>query len=366
MPLITKGDVTECVVCEGTGTGEDGAYEDMHPHDRMRETASYKMKKQRFLNITSSFRRVNFDVDYDVASREVGRRMLSGWQLLESPCLTCHLPVLSETMGGPEVCVFCDPDDDIEIADEEEEEEEGDVPDDHSYSSRRSVTIELPDNFNPNDPYAMAQLVAQAAAASSGQSVMSRSSRRSRTHGRPQNRGPERPNSRPKPQPYGSSNRPSIPPGGRMTPTRPGRQMNRKLPQRPPNRIRSQSPRPESRGSYSSARGGNSRNRNRSRSRNPEGRNPEGNREPMYVSTGNRDEDEDHDDADSDISDNLSVAKTVASTTLDAIMSKINDCKHTLSAPIDHNDVGSVARKGEAAALMQKLAAAAAAVKHLN
>ena len=197
-PIITKGDVTECVVCEGSGTGEDGAYEEVRPEDLMEETMSYINKKQRFQKISTSMRRVNFDSSHDIASREVGRRMQLGWQLLESPCPSCLLPLMSETMGSPEVCVFCDPDDDIEIGDEDED----DVPDDKSYSSRRSVTIELPANFNPNDPYAMAQLAAQAAAASSGQSEVSRSGHNNRPSSRSSrgSRGSQRQNMRPKPQ----------------------------------------------------------------------------------------------------------------------------------------------------------------------
>ena len=73
----------------------------------------------------------------------------------------------------------------------------------------------------------------------------------------------------------------------------------------------------------------------------------------------------DGDDA-SSISDNMSAAKSVASHTLDTIMSKIKDCQATLDAPINDSDAASIAQKEEAALLMQKLSAAAAAVKALE
>ncbi len=343
-PLVTRGDVIECVVCEGCGNGEDGAYESVHPDDMWEETSSYLNKKQRYQKISTSMRRINFDPS-EGASREVGRRMQLGWQLSESPCPSCLMPLMSETPRSPEICVFCDPDDDIEIGDE-------DLHDDRSYSSRRSVTIELPDNFDPSDPNAMAQLASKAAAASSNRSVVSRArsqARSTRSRSRSVSRGPRERSYSQSRSMHESPMRP-VSFGGPPKPM--GKPMSGRIPTRP-------SPHPESRSSYSSARGGGDASRQRSRSRTPS-RNPEA---PMYIQAGNYRQDDD--DA-SDISDNLSVAKSVASHTLDAIMSKINDCKATLVAPIDHSDARSVASKVEAAALMQKLSAAAAAVKALE
>jgi hypothetical protein len=330
-PIIAKGDLAECVVCEGCGNGEDGAYLDTHPDDILDDTISFAEKKQQYEHFSSSMRRMNFDSN-EVGSREVGRRLQLGWQLLDSPCPACLMPLMAEAQNSPEMCVFCDPEDDIEIGDD------GDMGinfrDDRSVSSRQSVTIELPPNFDPSDPNSMAQLAVNAAAASSGQSVVSRSSRHSRANSRARSRSQQR-------------QRPNILPGGRMGPRSiSGRQS--KLPARPL-RMRSESPRPENRGALSSSRGGG---RSNSRTR----------RKPESMN-GARRYTQDDDDASTMSNDNMSVAQSVASHTLDAIMSKINDCKATLSAPIDTRDSESIAAKGEAAALLQKLTAAAAAVK---
>jgi hypothetical protein len=62
----------------------------------------------------------------------------------------------------------------------------------------------------------------------------------------------------------------------------------------------------------------------------------------------------------------MSVAMSVASHTLDAILSKIDSCKAQLNAPDNGDDAASIVEKSEAADLMHKLTAAAAAVKQLE
>mmetsp|Transcript_7310 Transcript_7310/g.8345 ORF Transcript_7310/g.8345 Transcript_7310/m.8345 type:complete len:1119 (+) Transcript_7310:178-3534(+) len=342
-PLISRGDTIECVVCEGSGNGDDGFYEEVNPDDILDDTMSFIMKRKRYEKISTSMRRMNVDHSPE-SSHEVGRRMKMGWVLHDAPCPACLMPLLSETMRSPEVCVFCDPEEDIEI----EGSQYGVPDDDASYSSRRSVTIELPPNFDPTDPNAMAQLAAQAAQASSGGSVISRSSRQSRN-----SYGGGRSVSRPRSQPqqYGGG------PPRRNLPPQQGRyqQMGRQMrgPNLPRRTMRSQSPRPESRQSTSSGRRSVSNGRPNFNNRASA---------PMFVPMHR---DVDCDDA-SDISDGVSVARSVASHTLDAIMSKIENCKDQLRSTADVSDGASVASRAHSVMLLQKLTAAAAAVRQLE
>lgn len=326
-PLISKGNFVECVVCEGCGNGKDGFYNESSSDAVLDDTMSFVSKRNRFSRISNG-RHSGFDQGdrkRDNASREVGRRMLEGWQLCESPCPSCRMPLMSEAFGTPEICVFCDPDENVDYGNNDD--------DNISVSSRQSVTIEIPEGFDPSDPNAMAALVAKATSSIKGG--------RGRPSPAPRNRIPSQ-----------------IGGGRQRSVSRP----RSRIPTGPPigaPRMRSQSPgprsgprlTPESRNSIPTNRG-HSRNRGRS-SRTPG--------QPVDVVGFNGYDDDDA----SQLSDDVSVARSVASHTLDAILSKIDSCKAQLNAPDDGDDA-SIAQKRGAADLIQKLAQAAAAVKQLE
>jgi len=339
-PLICKGRDVECVVCEGTGNGMDGFYDEVSPAAMLDDTMSFVSRKNRFSQISSANRGGSHDHDArrDAASREVGRRILSGWQLLESPCSSCQMPLMSEAYGTPEICIFCDPNENAEF-------DVDDVPDDVSVSSRQSITLEIPEGFDPSDPNAMAELVARATSSVKSGSVRGSVSPRNRIPGS-----------------VGGGNRiPGSVGGGNRIPGSVGggqrsvsRTRGRAAPLPPSPRMRSQSPSsrptPESRNALPSMR------RSRGRS------SPAPRRTPgVYISTDDFDDDEA-----SQLSDDVSVARSVASHTLDAILSKIEDCKSQLNKPIDDDDVASIAQNSAAVSLIEKLAAAAVAVKLLE
>ena len=156
-PLIFKGRSIKCVVCEGTGNGRDGFYDEISSQALLDDTMSFVSRRNRFNRISLANRGSHFDPNAmrSAASREVGRRILDGWQLTESACPSCQMPLMCEAYGTPEICICCDPDDDIEYA-------EDDAADDISCSSRQSITLEIPEGFDPSDPNAMAELVARA------------------------------------------------------------------------------------------------------------------------------------------------------------------------------------------------------------
>jgi uncharacterized Zn finger protein (UPF0148 family) len=315
-----KGREIKCVVCEGSGNGRDGFYDEISSQALLDDTRSFVSRRNRF-NRISSVNRGRQHVPtrtHDVASREIGRRILDGWQLTEAPCPSCQMPLMCEAFGTPEVCIFCDPDDIIEYADDDNVDHNLDQDDDMSCSSRQSITLEIPDGFDASDPKAMAELVARATSSvKSGMMGSGNASvRRNRIPG-------------------------SI--GGRQRSVSRSRR-HAPLPRGPSQSSLSPRPTPESRNALPSMR------RGRSNSR----RMPE----PMTIST------DDFDDDASQLSDDVSVARSVASTTMDAILNKIKDCKSQLNGP-DDDDI-SIAQKSEAASLIEKLSAAAIAVKNLE
>jgi len=84
----------------------------------------------------------------ELASQEIGRRLLQGWKLLHSPCPTCMHPLMSEFTDGPELCVFCEFENDVQTR--------GEINYRDDYSS--GIKLKLPDNFDTLDPPVIAQL----------------------------------------------------------------------------------------------------------------------------------------------------------------------------------------------------------------
>jgi len=336
-PLISKGNFVKCVVCEGCGNGNDGFYNESSSDAVLDDTMSFVSKRNRFSRISNAHRS-GFDQGdrkRDLASREVGRRMLEGWQLCESPCPTCQMPLMSEAFGTPEICVFCDPDENVDFGNNDD--------DNISVSSRQSVTIEIPEGFDPSDPNAMAALVAKATSSIKGG--------RGRPSPAPRNRIPTQIGGRQRSVSRPRSRIPTGPPIGapRMRSQSPGMRSQSPGPRSGPRLT------PESRNSIPT-------NRAHSRSRGRVSRTPEARPvQPVDVVGFNGDDDDDA----SQLSDDVSVARSVASHTLDAILSKIDSCKAQLNAPDDGDDA-SIAQKRGAADLIQKLAQAAAAVKQLE
>jgi len=326
-PLISKGRFVKCVVCEGCGNGNDGFYNESSSDAVLDDTMSFVSKRNRFSRISNA-PRSGYDQGEskrDLASREVGRRMMEGWQLLESPCPSCKMPLMSEAFGSPEICVFCVPDENVDYG--------NDNDDNVSVSSRQSVTLEIPEGFDPSDPNAMAALVAKATSSIKGG--------RGRPSPAPRNKIPTH---------IGGGGQRSVSRNRSRIPSGPSSRAPRMRSQSPGPR-----PTPESRNAIPTSR---ARSRNRGRvSRTPEA----GPVQPVTVVGFNGDDDDDA----SQLSDDVSVARSVASHTLDAILSKIDSCKAQLNAPDDGDDE-SIAQKSQAADLMYKLAAAAAAVKQLE
>lgn len=313
-PLVGKSGVSQCVVCQGTGSGRDGFYDEIASAAMHDETGSFISRRNRFQNIDRS---IKFSKHDAVASREVGKRILEGWQLSESPCPTCMKPLMRESFGSNDVCIFCDTNGDIgsECAADFED------LDDVSVSSRRSITLELPDDFDPSDSNAMAALIAKATKNAATSSA------------------------------YG--NKPIA--RNRLPSQRSGKQAQPVSVPNASRRSRSESLAPDMRNSESSRRSESRPRRSSSRSR------PEPSLNQIYIPT----EDHNENDDASCLSEDASLTESVASTTLEAILTKIESCKTKLKST-EGNDELSVAERSKADELLKKLASAAIAVKKLE
>jgi uncharacterized Zn finger protein (UPF0148 family) len=123
-PLITKLGRTECVVCGGTGDGCDGVYaseqEDdvemvdivhldptlLPPRDIL--TRDF-VTEEHDSNDHPTFygNQEQFEEHRDMVSKEIGKRMLLGWTLVDASCPKCVMPLMMDNAGNSDICVLC-------------------------------------------------------------------------------------------------------------------------------------------------------------------------------------------------------------------------------------------------------------------
>ncbi|KAL3907954.1 MAG: hypothetical protein SGILL_008665, partial [Bacillariaceae sp.] len=124
-PLITKHGKTECVVCGGTGTGEDGVYmidevEEEQPEFDITTIDPSILPDDIQLQVARSMEVVeatqlpdvnseDFAQKRDQVSKEIGKRMLMGWTLLDASCPHCVMPLMMDNDGNKDICVLCGP-----------------------------------------------------------------------------------------------------------------------------------------------------------------------------------------------------------------------------------------------------------------
>jgi uncharacterized Zn finger protein (UPF0148 family) len=161
-PIVTKEGQVECVVCGGSGDGKDGVYsagkyasrvstprvtevsvaaeelvEDLGEHVR----SSIPQADQGTVGTVGklTFANDDFESKRDRVSKDIGRKMIEGWTLLDLSCPHCVMPLMIDGLGGQETCVLCGP---VELEDEQEE------PQQYEYESH----IEAPMLSVKNDP----------------------------------------------------------------------------------------------------------------------------------------------------------------------------------------------------------------------
>jgi uncharacterized Zn finger protein (UPF0148 family) len=119
-PLITKNGRTECAVCGGCGNGEDGVYaaedfEDVPINittidpELMPYDVNMKLSRSFGDEVRSLGNDEDFDKKRDMVSKEIGKRMLLGWTLMDASCPDCVMPLMMDNLGNTDICVLCGP-----------------------------------------------------------------------------------------------------------------------------------------------------------------------------------------------------------------------------------------------------------------
>ncbi len=119
-PLITNGTQNECMVCAGTGTGFDGIYSQNEgsvsskkgfpgPEYHLNKPKESKTsgKVQSNSHIIKHDAEGDFESKRKLVSKEVGKRLLKGWTLLDKACPYCVMPLMTNRKQIDEICVLC-------------------------------------------------------------------------------------------------------------------------------------------------------------------------------------------------------------------------------------------------------------------
>lgn len=126
-PLIFDGNKCQCVVCGGTGNGKDGMYlgsedsvsgsnesdsimfatiNDEKSRDVVPRGGTWETKSS-INTMTLKELQVDFDSKRNTVSKDIRRRMLKGWKLLDLVCQKCAMPLMTDPECKHEFCVLC-------------------------------------------------------------------------------------------------------------------------------------------------------------------------------------------------------------------------------------------------------------------
>lgn len=119
-PLVIKDNKKECVVCGGCGNGKDGVYaltamsaDDEDDDETTLYDSSIGFKKEYASGVgsvsTYTIKELHddFETKRDMVSKEIGKRMLQGWTLMDASCPHCVMPLMMDSKGRPDICVLC-------------------------------------------------------------------------------------------------------------------------------------------------------------------------------------------------------------------------------------------------------------------
>lgn len=152
-PLLLDGTVKQCVVCGGTGNGQDGVYKlpigEDEEEDEEDEDDDFAMESSKLssrmppkeistprLNLAPRMAfpteddeseispmpsdarsrqqqraignlQQNFEKKRNMVTQEIGKRMMKGWNLLDASCPYCVMPLMTDLDGRDEICVLC-------------------------------------------------------------------------------------------------------------------------------------------------------------------------------------------------------------------------------------------------------------------
>jgi len=113
-PLIEKNGRKECVVCGGSGSGTDGVFVTLEEEENVSATptslpplvaksmACDDYAEEEWLG---NGHEVEFEKKREFYSKEIGKRMLMGWMLVDSSCPNCIMPLMMDNEGNTDICI---------------------------------------------------------------------------------------------------------------------------------------------------------------------------------------------------------------------------------------------------------------------
>lgn len=115
-PLIGRPGRKECSVCGGSGSGTDGAYSRQEDEAEVAPALSLKpsiVEKTKSCdddcneNLLTCGQDEEFEKKRAIYSKEIGKRMLLGWILVDASCPKCIMPLMMDDLGNNDICVVC-------------------------------------------------------------------------------------------------------------------------------------------------------------------------------------------------------------------------------------------------------------------
>jgi uncharacterized Zn finger protein (UPF0148 family) len=146
-PLLMKNGKKECVVCGGCGNGVDGVYsaenddEEVDIHHAEATRVPYEIEAEMPDDPSIDGSDDDFEEKRDLVSKEIGKRMLLGWTLLDASCPKCVMPLMMDNNGSMNICVLhgaVEPYDDSKPTEVEDEHDEDEI------CEKRAAVIEEP------------------------------------------------------------------------------------------------------------------------------------------------------------------------------------------------------------------------------
>lgn len=110
-PLIEKHGVKECAVCGGCGKGTDGVYETTEEEEEAPIMTPAPLSPSVANDVPEDWlgngKEEEFEKKRDIYAKEIGKRMLEGWKLVDSSCPTCIMPLMMDDKGNTDICIAC-------------------------------------------------------------------------------------------------------------------------------------------------------------------------------------------------------------------------------------------------------------------
>jgi len=114
-PLVEKNGAKECVVCGGCGDGKGGVFAvdtpeanaatPTPPPPSIAESDDSLLGK----NWLGNGQEDEFEKKREIYSKEIGKKMLQGWNIIDSSCSQCVMPLMMDDKGNTNICIICGP-----------------------------------------------------------------------------------------------------------------------------------------------------------------------------------------------------------------------------------------------------------------